>query len=123
MNNNNNNKIILPLTLNKKWFDMILSGVKKEEYREIKSHWIKRLKAEILAKQVWTESGPILEKEYKFKHFDLIKFTNGYNPNSPSMVVELKGIKIGFGNPDWGGTKQDVFILELGDILETKNIK
>ena len=77
MNNNNNNiKIILPLTLNKKWFDMILSGVKKEEYREIKPYWIKRFKAEILAKQVWTEGGPVIEKEYKFKHFDLIKFTN-----------------------------------------------
>lgn len=118
-----NNKIILPLTLNYKWFDMIIRGVKKEEYREIKPYWIKRLKAEISAKHTWTESGPIIEKEYKFKHFDLIKFTNGYNPNSPSMIVELKGIKIGFGNPEWGGIKQDVFILELGNILKTKNIK
>ena len=56
----NNNKIILPLTLNKKWFDMILSGVKKEEYREIKSYWIKRFKAEILTKQVWTEGVPVI---------------------------------------------------------------
>jgi hypothetical protein len=34
---------ILKLTLNKKWFDMILSREKKEEYREVKWHWIKRL--------------------------------------------------------------------------------
>lgn len=32
----------LKLTLKKKWFDMIASGEKKEEYREIKPYWIKR---------------------------------------------------------------------------------
>lgn len=33
----------LYLTLKKKWFDMIVSGVKKEEYRESKVYWLKRL--------------------------------------------------------------------------------
>ena len=32
----------LHLTLKKKWFDLILSGEKKEEYREIKDYWCKR---------------------------------------------------------------------------------
>lgn len=32
----------LHLTLNKKWFDMIAAGVKKEEYREIKPYWERR---------------------------------------------------------------------------------
>lgn len=36
-------KKILHLTLKKKWFDMILSGVKKEEYREVKAYWVDRL--------------------------------------------------------------------------------
>ncbi len=34
---------ILKLTLKKKWFDLILSGDKKEEYREIKPYWVRRL--------------------------------------------------------------------------------
>lgn len=34
---------ILHLTLTKKWFDMILSGEKKEEYREITKYWKVRL--------------------------------------------------------------------------------
>lgn len=34
---------ILYLTLKKQWFDLISSGVKNEEYREIKPYWIKRL--------------------------------------------------------------------------------
>jgi hypothetical protein len=33
----------LHLNLKRKWFDMILSGEKKEEYREIKKHWVKQL--------------------------------------------------------------------------------
>ena len=32
----------LVLTLKKQWFDMILSGEKKEEYREKKPYWEKR---------------------------------------------------------------------------------
>lgn len=32
---------ILYLSVKKKWFDMIVSGEKKEEYREHKLYWIK----------------------------------------------------------------------------------
>jgi hypothetical protein len=37
---------ILNLNLARKWFDMIESGEKTEEYREIKAHWISRLAIE-----------------------------------------------------------------------------
>ena len=33
---------MLTLPIKKKWFDMILSGEKKEEYREIKPYWFIR---------------------------------------------------------------------------------
>lgn len=36
-------KKVLRLTICKKWFDMIVAGTKKEEYREIKAYWAKRL--------------------------------------------------------------------------------
>lgn len=36
-------KKVLNLVVSKKWFDMIVSGAKNEEYREIKAYWIKRL--------------------------------------------------------------------------------
>lgn len=35
--------MILHLPLKKKWFDLINARIKKEEYREIKPYWIKRL--------------------------------------------------------------------------------
>lgn len=34
---------MLTMPIKKKWFDMILSGEKKEEYREIKPYWTIRL--------------------------------------------------------------------------------
>ena len=47
---------VLHLTLKKKWFDMILSGEKKEEYREIKSYWCAQfacLNGKKLKKEQW----------------------------------------------------------------------
>lgn len=34
---------ILCLAVSKKWFDLIASGEKREEYREIKPYWLKAL--------------------------------------------------------------------------------
>ena len=36
-------KKILTLNVSKQWFDMIVSGEKTEEYREIKPYWASRL--------------------------------------------------------------------------------
>ena len=36
-------KKVLTLTIDKQWFDMVVSGEKKEEYRIIKGYWAKRL--------------------------------------------------------------------------------
>ncbi|MBO6031875.1 MAG: hypothetical protein J6Q22_10580 [Prevotella sp.] len=36
-------KKMLVLPMKKKWFDMILSGKKKEEYREFKPYWNSRV--------------------------------------------------------------------------------
>lgn len=45
----------LPLPLKKEWYNMIESGVKTEEYREIKPYWINRL--------IQTEDGRIVKKK------------------------------------------------------------
>jgi len=91
---------ILHLTLKKKWFDMIASGEKKEEYREIKKYWIDR---------------------FEGNEYDVIKFRHGYAKNAPTMIVELKNIFIGRGQSEWGAPDERVYILELGDILLIEN--
>lgn len=70
---------ILHLTLMKRWFNEILAGTKKIEYREIKPYWTKRL----------------LDKNGKPKKFDIIYFKNGYAKDCRKMKVEFKGLRIG----------------------------
>lgn len=64
------------MTLKKKWFDLIKSGEKKIEYREIKPYWTKRL---------FDEKGNSIK-------YDFIFFRNGYAKNCPKMKVEFKGV-------------------------------
>jgi len=64
-------KKILHLTLLRKWFDLIVSGKKTKEYRQVKPYWNKRLVG---------------------KKFDEIHFKNGYSKNAPFMRVEWKGM-------------------------------
>jgi len=85
----------LHLTLHRKWFDEILSGKKKIEYREIKPYWTKRL----------------FNSDGSRKSYTKIIFKNGYSKNAPEMTVELKGIE-----------KKDEYGLLLGEIIETKNV-
>jgi hypothetical protein len=88
---------ILHLTLKKQWFDMIASGEKTEEYREIKPYWTTRLHN---------------------KKYDAIKFRNGYNRDAPEMTLKLNGIRAGSGLPHLGApSDRDVYILQLGELL------
>lgn len=104
-------RIILRLTLKKKWFDMILLGVKKEEYREIKPYWIKRLVANPLL------SGIV------FKRFTHVSFKNGYNKNSREILIEVEDVRVSKGNAEWGATEGiKYFVIELGKIVQTKNM-
>lgn len=53
-------KKVLKLTLKKTWYDLILLGVKQEEYREIKEYWLKRLfdvQSPMIAKFVFGNVG------------------------------------------------------------------
>ena len=114
----------LHLPLKAKWYEMIESGVKTEEYREIKPYWIvrlfrdengrkiSRLTANFLASNIeilkwWIESGKL-----EFKPFDFVKFSYGYTKRT--MTFEIESITIGKGNPEWGAPTEDVFIIKLG---------
>jgi len=131
---------VLNLTLKKEWFDKIESGEKHEEYREIKTHWVLRLmEANNQGSRSLSFSFPEWMGHYgsgisaidrllqiraaKFKPYTHILFRNGYSRNSPEMLIELKGITIGKGNPKWGAPDKDVFILQLGEVVERKNLK
>ena len=97
---------IVHLTLKKKWFDLVASGEKKKEYRERKAYWEKRL--------FYPDESP--------KHFDSVRFKNGYQKNSPVIDVECKGFM--FTNPDFCTPEHgevltgDTIVIELGEIIK-----
>lgn len=102
---------------------MILSGEKKEEYREIKPYWYQRL----IRKDEFRSFDSFLELwDYVAvfssvtEKFDQITFKNGYSKNAPEITIEFKGIEIGNAKPEWSDNWQgEVFIIKLGNILKT----
>ena len=84
-------KKVLHLNLYRKYFDQILKKEKIIEYRDITPYWSKRLEG---------------------RHYDVIKFRNGYRKDAPAMVVEYKGMYI----------SDSEYAIVLGNILETKNV-
>lgn len=99
----------LQLTIKKKWFDMIVSGEKTEEYREIKLYWFVRLT--FWCKPYWNQNFYI--------NFDSVVFRNGYRSDSPTVELEYKGTSQGIGKEKWGAPKNKrVFIIKLGKIIK-----
>ena len=104
---------ILHLNVKKKWFDMIKSGEKKEEYRQDKLYW----KIRFVKEGYWLTQT--------CKVFDVVRFKNGYGKNAPWFDVECKGISIediSAIKPEWFGNIQDyqglrVFVIRLGHII------
>ena len=85
------------MPIKKKWFDMILSGVKKEEYRKISPYYASRLKG--------------------CTH---IKFINGYGDSRPRFTIEVRYVDKDFGNPEWGAEPEtDYYVIGLGAITTT----
>ena len=102
----------LTLSLKKKWFDMIASGEKKEEYREINQYWKNRL---------CTFSSDEDGSFYEIKHFETVEFTLGYprkDDMSRRMKFKIEDICFDKGNPDWGAENGAVyFVIKLGERL------
>ncbi|KHE67781.1 hypothetical protein HMPREF9074_09500 [Capnocytophaga sp. oral taxon 329 str. F0087] len=57
------------------------------------------------------------------KEYDTVVFRNGYARDAPSLTIELKSIRFGTGNPEWGAeANKKYFVLYLGKIINKKNI-
>ena len=86
----------LHLSLKKEWYNMIESGVKKEEYREIKPYYISRFPT-------------------CFTSFEVL-FKNGYSKNAPSFRAKCL-LSVGYGKPEWGAEpNKRYFILTILEI-------
>ncbi len=110
-------KKVLTLSVKKEWFDKIVSGEKKEEYREIKPYWVARFYYDRFGKL-----PPVLVKEltdYIIKHGDTehfetkngievsfvpythVLFINGYGDDKPRVEKEIVWIDIDRPRKGW----------------------
>lgn len=104
---------ILSLVLKGKWFDMIASGEKREEYRMATDYWLKRL----ANWDLHPAGTPVVE------------FRLGYANNAPRMVFWVFGLNTASGmktyalvdsdtdkprHPDWGEPDEPHFFIRLG---------
>jgi len=127
----------LHLNLKRKWFDMILSGQKTEEYRDITDYWVRRFLYSkdvngwdfaTLDEMVGDMQRPNLRHtdidelmnyfNVFFRQFDTIIFRNGYKKNAPEFTIERQGITVKTGRVEWGAEPGTFyFCLKLGDVI------
>ena len=111
-------KKVLYLSLKKKWFDMIKSGEKKEEYREMTSYWIKRI-TDIKSCMDELNTLVMTGKPVPMKPYTHVHFTLGYpkkDDYDKHMIFELKSIRVRHGNEKWGAEpNKNYFVIELGE--------
>lgn len=88
---------MLTLPIKREWFDMIASGEKGEEYREITPYYEARL-----------------EKYMHAGRFRII-LRAGYRKNSPKMSCLVRVSK-GTGRPEWGAEAgKQYYVLRICD--------
>ena len=104
-------KKTLKLTLSKKPFEVMITGEKTEEFREVKKWTTSRL---------YNKDGS--KKEYKY-----VKFTNGYGKDRPYFICIFNGTYIGnhinrtYSNNLNLSFENEIYVIELGEIIITKN--
>ena len=89
---------VLPLVLKRKWYDMIASGEKREEYRERKPYWEKR----------------ILRWLYDPRPCHIVAFSCGYNKPGMWFIASTSwNTYIGAERPDLGEPREEHFKIYL----------
>ena len=99
---------MLILPIKKKWFDMIASGEKKEEYREIKPYWFNRFTKNII----------IFNYDGHNRHLINVILGNGYRSDSPQIKCKCI-LHTGKGKEEWGAEpRKEYYILEIMEVQD-----
>ena len=99
---------MLALPIKKKWFDMIASGEKKEEYREIKPYYKSRLINYGMLDQYGLPT--LLQSQ--------ILLRNGYRSDSPYIIIKAE-LDIREGRTEWGAEEgKEYYVLKIKEIIK-----
>ena len=121
----------LHLVLKRKWWDMIASGEKKEEYRDVCHYWAIRL---LDNKYRWYSLNTDYPKDFlgwirehldrradiQFRPFEKVCFHLGYTNNT--MTFKITSMNVMYGEvcrQDWGAEPNKYyFVIKLGERVE-----
>jgi hypothetical protein len=91
---------MLTLPIKGKWYDMILSGEKEEEYRADTPYYAARF------------------AKYE-KKMVRVRLRNGYRADSRTMEVVVVPMRRKGARPEWGGNPEKVcWVLEIQEVQE-----
>ena len=93
---------MLILPIKRKWYDMIRSGEKKEEYREIKPYYTSRFKNLFSIYHISEEEFVKALRKMKYGlPFKEIALRAGYSMLAPTIRIE-GNLRVGRGKRKWG---------------------
>ena len=107
----------LTLSLKKQWFDMIKSGEKKEEYREIKPRYFEIFCTTLGCFEANRSNDFDVSFHLKWPEeqgFDCLVFTLGYpkaDDTERRLVFKNPKISIGTGKPEWGAEPNKLYFV------------
>ena len=117
---------MLTLPIKKKWYDMILSGEKKEEYRSVSPYYTIRFRKFITLNPNYSDD--YIKETFKasaadggLPYYGGVILKNGYKTCAPAMLVRGK-IMIRTGRPEWGaaeGVEYYVLTIEEKEVLSS----
>ena len=123
------NDDVLFLRLQKKWFDMIARGEKKEEYRDLSRYWAIRLLPEHKRDQVLQNWNPAPGRNLVAFHkpkkpWKHVLFVNGYSDTSPAVLMEFSQLAAtNATKPEWGVQPgKPYFAIHLSSVLSYSNL-
>ena len=111
---------MLTLPIKQQWYSLILQGIKKEEYRDIKPYYTSRFSNALIGIGGENTEDYIRDNLEKYRRFK-VRFRNGYSKNSPSFIATVS-LSIGEGNPEWGAElNKKYYVLKILKIEEEKD--
>lgn len=105
---------ILPLVLKGKWYDLIASGKKREEYRDAKPYWHKRIAR-------WLSNQGSDWNSLPTNKWLIIGFSRGYRKSDMFFLLHRHDRISHAEHPEWGEPETEHYVLGLGERVKIED--
>ena len=99
---------VLRLTLKRKWYNLIASGKKCEEYRDAKPYWTKRI-------MKWKSNQTSNWNDIATNKWLVVAFARGYRKPAMFFLITWCYIHEFADHPDWGEPSTPHWVIGLGE--------